>query len=161
VLFGENLGRRHERALVSTLHGHQQRRERDDRLTRTNVALKEAMHWRGRGHVAREFLDRARLIAGQRKWQAFDELRNERSVDDVLDSRLFGRERTLAGDQADLHAQELVEDEAAARRVELRERTGLVNRPQRVPAIDEVVSITNVFVERIGEPAFATARECV
>ena len=51
VLFGEHLGRRHERALVAALHRDEQRGERDDGLARTDVALQQPVHRRGAGEV--------------------------------------------------------------------------------------------------------------
>ena len=69
VLLGEHFGRRHERALISTLHRDEQRRERHHGLARTDVALEQAVHRRGPGEVVHDLAERALLVAGQRERQ--------------------------------------------------------------------------------------------
>ena len=44
VLLGEHLGRDHEGALVAALHPVEERRERDDGLAGTDVALEQPVH---------------------------------------------------------------------------------------------------------------------
>ena len=83
------------------------------------------------------------------------------AVDSMRDALLVRGERALARDEPDLHAQELVEHEAPLGRFELGHRLGPVDRPQRDVALDEVVTIEEVFVERIREPAHGTAGQRV
>ena len=64
VLFGEHLGRRHERALVPALHADEQRGERDHGLARPDVALQQPVHRRVARHVARR--SRRSCAAGRR-----------------------------------------------------------------------------------------------
>ena len=79
---------------------------------------------------------------------------HESAVDVVPDARLLGRERALARDEPDLHAQELVEDRAAVcGRSSSRHRLGPVDGAQRGVAVDEVVPVEERLVERIGEAA--------
>ena len=63
----------------------------------------------GARHVARDLVDRALLVVGQRERQRGVERRHERPVDVVRDAALVPLERALARDEPDLHAQELVE----------------------------------------------------
>ena len=93
--------------------------------------------------------------------QVRDERRQQRAVDAVGDALLLRGERALARDEPDLHAQELVEHEAALRRCELRHRLGPVDRAQRDVPVDEVVAIEEVLVERVREPAHRAPRERV
>ncbi len=161
VLLGEHLGRRHERALVAALHRDEQRGERDDGLARTDVALQQAVHRRARRHVVRDLGDRPLLVAGERERQLREELRRRagrRPSCRMPDS--LGLERALARDEPDLHAQELVEDQAllGARRVSAIESGRWMARERDV-AVDEVVAIEQRLVERIGEPARRALRE--
>ena len=112
VLLGEHLGRRHERALVATLHADEQRGERDDGLARADLALEQPVHRRGRARSRGDLVDR--LLAGRRSartgasaWNAATSGPSRR--DRVLDAAPVALEGALARDQPDLHAQELVE----------------------------------------------------
>ena len=82
------------------------------------------------------------LVAGERERQLREERVDERTVDVVADARLLGRERALARDEPDLHAQELVEHRAAASRraCSAIESGRWIARIARV-AVDEVVAI--------------------
>ena len=51
----------------------EQRRERDDGLARADVALQQPVHRRRARHVARDLVDRALLVAGERERQLRDE----------------------------------------------------------------------------------------
>ena len=53
VLFGEHLGRRHQRTLMTALHRGEQHRHGDDRLAGADVALQQAVHRMRRRQVAR------------------------------------------------------------------------------------------------------------
>ncbi len=52
VLAREDLGRRHQRGLAARLDGGQHGDERDQRLARADIALQQAHHAGGAGHVA-------------------------------------------------------------------------------------------------------------
>jgi hypothetical protein len=66
VLAGENLGRGHHHALPARLDRREQRQKRHQRLARAHVALQQAVHPLGRGHVRSDLFDRAGLRAGGR-----------------------------------------------------------------------------------------------
>ena len=153
VLFGQHLGRGHERALVPALHRHEQRGERDDRLPGTDLALEQPVHGRGQRHVGPDLCDRTGLVRGQRERERGVELGHERTVDRVHDPGRFRRERALAGDQRQLHAQELVELQPLRGGVAFAHRVGTVDAAVCAPPVDQVVIGADVTVEGIGEPA--------
>ncbi|CAB5036355.1 unannotated protein [freshwater metagenome] len=64
VLVGERLGRRHQRRLMSVFDGTQHRRERNDRLARTNFTHQQPLHRVAPGDVAEHDRHGAFLIAG-------------------------------------------------------------------------------------------------
>ncbi len=152
-----------ERALVAALYRHEQRRERDDGLARADVALQEPVHRCGRRHVAGDLGDRRSLIVREHERKLSDKCREQRAVDGVANPRLLRRERTLAGDEPDLHAEELVEDEPSPRLRQLLTGPRTMDRPQRDVARDEVMRVDDVRVggERIGKPPFLALRERV
>src|SRR5919201_5920165 len=69
------------------------------------------------------------------------------------DPGLLLLERTLAGDEPDLHAQELVEREALRGTAVIFMGVGTMDAPVRVRAVDEVVLVPERGFEWIGEPA--------
>ncbi len=109
VLLGQHLGRRHERALVPALHRHEQRAERDDGLARTHLALQQPVHRRRLRHVVGDLRDGRGLVVGERERERGVERGHQLAVDRVHDAGLLRRQRALARDQRQLHAQELVE----------------------------------------------------
>ena len=70
VLFGEDLGRRHQRGLVPAFHGQQHREERHQRLPGTDIALQHAIHAVGRGHVGVDLSQHAHLRPGEGEGEA-------------------------------------------------------------------------------------------
>ena len=69
---------------------------------------------------------------------------------------LFGRDRALAGDETDLHAQELVEDQPPARGCDRAHAVGLVDRVVRRVAPFEAECFARVERDRIRERALRT-----
>ncbi len=111
------------------------------------------MHRRGAGHVVSDFVDRAELIGGQGERQLGEERVDQPTVDNVADPRLLRRQRPLAGDQSDLHPQELVEHEPAVRGALFDHRIGTVDGPHRDGAADEIMPVEQRLVDGVGEPA--------
>ena len=110
VLLGEDLGRRHQRALPAGLDGPQQRRERDDGLPRADVALQQPLHRRRAREVAVDLGDRPLLRLGEREREhlavALQQLARRR--------QRLGDERLALGGPArerELEDEELVEGE--------------------------------------------------
>ena len=69
VLLGEQVGRRHERALVPGLHGLQQCQRGDQCLAGADIALQQAQHRPGAFQVVADLGDHALLRAGEAKRQ--------------------------------------------------------------------------------------------
>ena len=57
MLLRQNLRRRHEGSLIARFDCEQDGRDRDDRFSRTNVALQQTIHWELRFHVASDLVD--------------------------------------------------------------------------------------------------------
>src|SRR3954463_12714093 len=64
MLLGENLGRRHQRNLVSVLDGDNRGLECDERFARAYVALKQAAHRERLLHIGSDFFQRTFLGSG-------------------------------------------------------------------------------------------------
>src|SRR5215471_7658275 len=99
----------------------------------------------------RDLTNRGLLIARQRERELSDERVEERPVDPMTNTGLFGRERALPRNQADLHAEELVEDQSPTRCAKLFHRVRAVNRTQRGGAIEKIITIEDLIVEGIRE----------
>src|SRR5438874_7117236 len=63
MLLREKLGGRHERRLISILHREQRGEHSDNRLSTSDVALKQAMHFSRTAHVGENFPQRGVLRA--------------------------------------------------------------------------------------------------
>jgi hypothetical protein len=81
------------------------------------------------------------------------ECTHERAVDFVPDAGLLLRQGSLARDEPDLHAQELVELEPLRGAAVIVVRLGPVNAPVRARAVGEAVLVEQRRIERVGEPA--------
>ena len=80
VLLGEHLGRHHERTLSTPVDGGQQGRDRDDRLTRADVALEQAVHRVRRAEVREQLGDRTPLRRGRLEGEPGKKPRDEGRV---------------------------------------------------------------------------------
>ena len=69
MLRGKNLGRRHQRDLVAVLYRDDSGLQRDDGLAGADIALQQAAHGRGLGHVVGNLLQHALLRGGGMKRQ--------------------------------------------------------------------------------------------
>ena len=56
-LFGEQLGRRHDRRLIAVLHREQRGEQRDDGLSAADVALEQTLHAAVAAHVGEDLAD--------------------------------------------------------------------------------------------------------
>ena len=83
MLLGEHLGRRHQGTLVTALHGDQQRRDGDDGLAGTDVALQQPVHRLWDREVGLDLLDRSTLGTCQRIRQCLVEPANELTAEGV------------------------------------------------------------------------------
>ena len=79
MLLGEGLGRHHQGGLVALLDGSEQRVERNDGLSRSDVALEQALHRHVPREVAVDLGDDLLLVGRQREGQGFAVPRDELS----------------------------------------------------------------------------------
>ena len=105
MLAGEDLGRRHQRRLISVSHGQQHRVDGHHRLAAADVAVQEAVH-RGRAiHVGGDLANRLILPGGQ--------LPGEQPANAGVDSRRCFEQRSIAAGQlpVPLHRQRELQNE--------------------------------------------------
>ena len=164
VLFGQHLGRHHERALVPALHGGEQRGERDDRLARADVALEEPVHRERTRHVGDDHRQRLALGAGELVGQAGEESCDEgpghgarhlpgRHV--VAERPGVGLERAPAQDERELQAEQLVEHEAPPGAVACVERFGQVDAVERIgpsPQVERCAPLLGEWISKVTGP---------
>ena len=110
VLLGERLGRRHQRALAAVLDRAEERVERDDRLARPDVALKQALHRSRAREVAVDLADRLLLVRRERERERLAVARDQLAR---LAERRCERPLALgrAPRDADLQQEQLLEGE--------------------------------------------------
>ncbi len=144
VLARQDLGRRHQRGLRAGLDADQHGEQGDQRLAAADVALQQADHALGLGHVGPDLGDRGLLARRQFEGQAFQHLGAQAAV------ALGGMARDSAvvmahqGD-GELAGQKLVEGQAGARRMHGRQVGLLVRcvgaRQRGVPAVPLVALV--------------------
>ena len=118
VLPREELGRRHDRRLAARLYRVEAGEEGDERLARADVALEEPRHRPRRGHVRRDLGGRFHLAARELEGQALDQAPLEKAArGSAVDLGLASAHRPPG--HGELEIEELLEDEARARRGEL------------------------------------------
>ena len=151
VLLGEHLGRRHQRTLVATLHGGQQRGDGDDRLAGADVTLQQPVHRVRRGEVGVDLGDHPPLGVRQREAQRGVEPGHERAVDLVADADGVPLHRPLAHHEHQLHPQQLVEGQSAPGVLLVGDRLGQVDVVQRRPPLDQAQPATGGRRHGVGE----------
>ena len=111
VLLGQDLGGRHERHLLTVLHGEHRGEHRDDGLPRAHVALQQPVHGKRPLHVVADVLERGALSGGQAERQHGA----ERVANAIVHARdecfALGFRLALPQQQAHLEAEELLEDQ--------------------------------------------------
>ena len=158
VLLREHLGGRHQRALVAALHAHQQRGDGNHGLARPDVALEQPVHRVRAGQVGRQLTDRIALGARERERKRVVEAAHQLAVDLVTDALRLTLQRALAHHQRELQPQQLVEDEALARRLGGGHRLRRVHVVERPRAADDVEPVEPFARQRVGELAGAAQR---
>jgi hypothetical protein len=113
VLVGQNLGLRHDRHLHPVVDSQQSGVERDDRLTRADVTLQQAIHRLRPGHISGYLSNALVLILREQEWKPF----SYSAVDFVSARTLGGRREMLnlvpAKSQTQLHQKQLVKFQSA------------------------------------------------
>jgi hypothetical protein len=141
VLFGEDLGRRHDRHLEPVLHRHHRGDECHHRLARSDVALQQPLHRPRPLHVGDDVAQRRPLPVGELERQHGAGAVAHRVVDGD-DVRLTdGGVLPAAQRQAGLIDEEVLEDEPL-----------LGRRAERVQRLDVVVGIGKVRLAQCGTP---------
>ena len=111
VLLGQDLGRRHQRRLVAVVHRNQQRQKRDDRLSRADVPLQQAVHAMGRAQVLTDLGEDPLLRPGKLERQQPRESRAQRIGDLVRDAATLLAEVLALEGQRQLQKEDLLERE--------------------------------------------------
>ena len=137
VLLGQDLGGRHQRALVPALDGIEQRRHGHDRLAAAHVALQQAVHRVRAGQVALDLGDGPLLRPRQGEGQPLVEPSHQLAADLVADAEGVALEGPLAQHQHQLDAQQLVEGQPAPGLLLLADRLREVDAVQRGGPVDE------------------------
>ena len=115
MLRGENLRRRHERDLVAVLDGDDRGLEGDDGLAGTDVALQQAAHGSGPGHVGCDLFQHALLRASGMKGQ--DALnRSAHAVVDLEGDASLGAHLAALEFEPEFEEEQLLEDQPDQRR---------------------------------------------
>ncbi len=150
MLFGEDLGRRHDRALVAALHSGEERHERDDGLARPDFTLEEPVHRMRRRHVAADLVNRSLLRPRQLVGKRSHEPVHEGTLGLVRDSGRLLDLAALAQGKCHLESEQLVEHEAFAGRSHLDEIFWEVNRFQRRGPVEQIQPVEQALGEHLS-----------
>ena len=112
MLLGQDLRRRHERGLVPRLDGGEDGEGGDDGLARAHVALQEAVHRVGLGHVGADLPPHALLGGRERVREGAEQLPPE-GPGRVHAEAALAPFALAADGETELEEEEVVEDEAA------------------------------------------------
>ena len=150
VLLGERLRRRHQRALPLSLDRAQQRIERDDGLSRSDVALQQSLHRHRAVEIRVDVGDCALLVLGQleRERRAVAREQLSRFTERLGDRRLA---RADGARDAELENEQLLEGEPHACALRLLERTRPVESMQRVDLQRQALLLPQRRGERIRD----------
>ena len=157
VLFGQDLGRRHEGPLVTALHGHEQRHHGYDGLARPHVTLQQPVHGKGAGEVGLDLGHGAVLGARSTRTEARPRTGPTRSTaiwtgfDGVADAAGVTFGRHAAHDHLELEAQQLVERQAVSGPVALGEGLRRVDAGEGVGAAHELELFSPPFGHGVGQ----------
>ena len=158
MLFGEDLGRRHERDLLAALDRLQRRERRDDRLAGADVALQQPLHRRRMLEVVRDLAPHALLRARQLERHAREQ-RLRQGARPREHRRAPLRPRLPMRLERQLLREQLVELEARPRRMracveralrQLRQpRRRRVQEPDRVAELPQLAPRDQLFRQRL------------
>ncbi len=138
VLFGERLGRRHQRRLEAVLDRPQHREQRDHRLAAADLAHQQALRRALTGQLLAQDCDRRQLIGGQHERQlALQPALGEGGRVAQRQRRRGGVLASSPGEQRELHEQQLVEGETLAPALHLLGARAEVHRLERRAALGQ------------------------
>jgi hypothetical protein len=153
MLLREHLGRGEQRGLPACVHDRQHRPQRDHRLARPDLALKQAVHRVRPGEFSHDLLGDRLLSLGEGERQARIEGRHEPV------GSLPSRHRCLpagcrpAAGQLDLENEGLLPGEPAPRLVEVVPGPGPVNAFERLVKPKQAAAPPHVRRQRVGDLA--------
>jgi hypothetical protein len=150
VLLGEQLGRRHERRLISVLHREHHPEQRDDGLARADVPHEQPVHSLGRRHVADELLQRQALIAGQRPGQPLAQAGGQVALDLELHPGAASFRDVAGAAEHELEVEQLVEREPAAPSLGVGDRGRMVDRAERIGKRRQLEALAKLGRENLG-----------
>ncbi len=158
VLFGQDLGRRHEGGLQPVLHRQHGRQHRDDGLAGADIALQQPVHRLGALHVFADLLEGGALTGGQLERQHAAQRFANAIVHANGVSLALGVGLAAPQQQPDLEAEELFENQPTLRRrskqvqlVKRRLHRREVGQPQRVVPRGQAQARPHVGRQRIGQ----------
>ena len=155
MLVGQHLGRGHDRPLHPRLDRAQQGPERDDRLSRPNLPLEQAVHRLGAGQVGADLGHDPGLGAGELEGEAGQEALGQVAVGLEGLAVLAGLLGAAAQGQADLEDEQLVVDQAVAGPGRLLAVAGAVDGLQGAGPVGQAVGPAQRLGHEVGHVAVA------
>ena len=138
VLFGERLGRRHQRRLLVLVDGAQHRVERHDRLAAADLAHQQPLHRDRLGQVGRDLLDRPPLVACELEGERLLEpARAHRPAPAQADRACSRPAQVAASQEQQLRQQQLIEGEPRPARGGILAITREVHRRKRARSLGQ------------------------
>ena len=160
MLFGQDFRGGHQRCLMTALHRHHHRVDRDHGLARTDVALQQPVHRVRCGHVGFDLCDGALLGAGQRIRQCVEEPRHQIAAEFVGDAALVALHCSFAKNQHQLDPEELIEGEASTGLFLVADRLRQVDVREGVEACEHPETLRDLGWNRVGDPPVAASAQC-
>ncbi len=157
MLRGQNFRGRHERDLVAVLDGDDRSLEGDNGFAGADVALQQAAHGRGLGHVAGNLLEHALLRSrGMKRQNALDG--GAHDIVDLEGDAGLGAHLAALKLQAEFKEEQLLEDQPderrGARRLQFGKalaHLGPMRLPESAAAIDQLHAATNRSGDSVGK----------
>ena len=155
VLFGQNLGRSHERGLAVVVHCREHGGGRHDRLAAAHVALQQAAHRVIRLYVGQNVRDGAGLRSGEIERQRTQKGVNSLRRDTEGQSASCFPPLEAAHEYGQLEHEQLVERQPASRLLVTVPIVGIVHLLDRVSQTDQSGAVQDIFGEEFVYPAKA------
>ena len=156
VLFGERLGRRHQRGLASIADGLQHRVQRDDGLAAADLSHQQPLHRGGLAQVEGDRLDRRQLVAGRRERQRLAQPAPRERVSVAVSEHVRAGALAALGAAAQEHhlrQQQLLEGQAPTADLEVGGQLREVHRGERARAVWEPVADAGGGGQRLDDVA--------
>ena len=149
MLFRQNLRRRHERRLITSLNREQNRRDRDHCLSRADITLQKPIHRILRGQITLDLGDDLFLCCCQFKWKRVQEFLHQFPSPAMRGAYARVRVRSPGRDEH-LHREEFRKDEVLTRDIKRLPCFGEMNRADRFAAISIFQVLRQQRLNRLG-----------